>query len=98
MASKPEKDIWDQIQPYSSALYKIVFDGAEYLGKSNPKINKAIIYSNKLSEFEKTYNSDKTKAIKELFAWYEAAKGKKITEVVSEKLGELLESKSAISK
>ena len=90
LAEKPETDVWDTIQPYSSALYKIVFDGVEYLGKSNPNIQKGVAYAEKLEEFENTYKQSKTKAVKDLFSWYEAAKGKKIQDIAAEKVGELL--------
>lgn len=98
MAERPEEDIWDKLQPFSSSLYKIVFDGVEYLGKNNPQIQKGIAYAERLEAFESTYRQDKTKAIKELFAWYEAAKGKKLQDAAAEKLGELLSKKSAASR
>lgn len=98
MAERPEEDIWDKLQPFSSSLYKIVFDGVEYLGKNNPQIQKGIAYAERLEAFENTYRQDKTKAIKELFAWYEAAKGKKLQDAAAEKLGELLSKKSAASR
>lgn len=95
MAEREEVDIWDTIQPFSSSLYKIVFDGVEYLGKANPKIQKGVAYAERLEAFENTYKENKTKAVKDLFAWYEAAKGKKIQDIAAEKLGELL-SKSSL--
>ena len=83
MAAKPQQDGWDNVKPYSDALYKLVFEGVEAYAKKYPMSSaaKAQTYLLKLSEFEKAWNNDKLKAVKELAAWYFAMKEKDGTEL-----------------
>jgi hypothetical protein len=88
LASREQEDIWDSVKPYSDALYKLVHQGIEYYTVANPmsSVAKAQTFLLKISEFEKAWKQDKTKAIKELAAWYLSMKQK----VEQKPLGEQL--------
>lgn len=86
MADKPKEDFWDDVRPYSDALYKLVHEGIEAYTKSNPMSSeaKAQTFLLKLQEFEKAWAKDKIKAIKELAAWYLSMKEKKMEAITAE--------------
>lgn len=78
MAAKPQKDIWDKLQPYSNAACQVVFEGVEFLSKSRKMTSaqKALEYADVLSKFSDNWSMNKTEAVANLYAWYAANKEK----------------------
>lgn len=78
MADREGDDIWDKIRPASNELYSIVHAGIEAYSKAKPmsSIAKNQTYLLEIQKFEEAWKSDKTKAVKELAAWYFSMKQK----------------------
>ena len=78
MAAKPQKDIWDKLQPYSNAACQVVFEGVEFLAKNKKMTSaqKAIEYGNVLQQFADNWSVSKAEAVANLYAWYASQKQK----------------------
>lgn len=85
MASKPKEDVWDKIKPYSNACCSIVFDGVEYLAKNKKmsSVAKSLEYADVLKKFADSWKENKSTALADLFAWYQANKKKSDSEQIT---------------
>ena len=74
----PLIDNWDKLEPYSDQAFKLVHSGVEYWGGAvgASSIEKADEYAKTLENFEKAWNVDKLKAVKNLIGWYLSMKNK----------------------
>jgi len=80
-AARPQTDFWDKLKPGSDALYLLVQRGVDYLAKSKKldSAAKLLEYVQRIEQFEKTWRTDRTKAIRELAAWYLSMKAKDVS-------------------
>lgn len=84
-ASNPKEDVWDKVKPYSNACCSIVFDGVEYLAKNKKmsSVAKSLEYADVLKKFADSWKENKSTALAELYAWYEANKKKSESEQIT---------------
>ena len=74
----PKIDGWDKLEPYSDKAFELVHKGVEYWGGAirASSIQKADEYVKTLEAFEKEWNEDRLKAVKNLIGWYLSMKNK----------------------
>ena len=80
-AARPQTDAWDSIKPGTDALYSLVHRGVERYAAANKldSIAKLLEYEKQIEQFEKAWQTDKARAIRELAAWYLSMKAKNIS-------------------
>ena len=90
-AARPQADMWDSIKPGSDALYALVHKGVEYAAnaKGLDSAKKLLVYTEKLAEFERMWQTDKARAVQELAAWYLSMQNKPISANPSQPTPEL---------
>ena len=74
----PAIDGWDKLEPYSQKAYELIHRGVEYWGGSvgATSVQKADEYTKMLEAFDKEWNEDRLKAVKNLIGWYLSMKQK----------------------